>query len=121
MKQRRKHKRVEVNLPIYCKFADLRKQTMLSSIGQVENISLGGMKIRLPVGFPAQSKVVDYLLDLPQPYHRIRGQGRIIWTYWDAQAQATNLGIEMSALDQAQQADLETILSELNPEKYFEQ
>jgi len=122
MVQRRKHKRVDVNLPIFCKFADLDQQKIVSSIGKVSNLSINGMKVMLPIRFPAsQSKVMDYFLELPRPYHQIKGKARIIWAYWDDQNQTTSVGMELTALDLLQRRDLETILCELHSERYLEQ
>jgi c-di-GMP-binding flagellar brake protein YcgR len=122
MVQRRKHKRVEVNLPIFCKFADLERQRIVSSVGKVSDLSMHGMKIMLPIRFPAsQNKVMDYFLELPRPYHQIKGKARIIWAYWNDLNQTTEVGMELTALDQLQQQDLETILCELSTERYLEQ
>ncbi|NTV51790.1 MAG: PilZ domain-containing protein [Candidatus Firestonebacteria bacterium] len=122
MEQRRKNKRVEVNLPIYCKFADMNHQKIVSSVGKVSNLSLGGMKIMLPIRFPAsQTKVMDYFLELPRPYLQIKGKARIVWAFWDDLSQTTEVGMEMTALDSMQRHELETILCELNQENHLVQ
>ncbi len=120
--QRRKHKRVDVNLPIYCKFTNLSHARIVSAAGKVANLSVGGMKVKLPIKVEdSTTKIMDYFLVLPRPYQEIRGKARIVWTYWDDQTKTTEFGMELSSLNQLQQSDLEIILSELSAENYLEQ
>jgi c-di-GMP-binding flagellar brake protein YcgR len=122
MTQRRKHKRTEVNLPIYCKFADLNKGRTIASIGKVSDLSICGMKVKVPIQLQDNpNSFMDYFLELPKPYRQIRGQARIVWAYWDDQNQTTEIGMEMTTLDSIQRSDLETILGELNSEKFLAQ
>jgi c-di-GMP-binding flagellar brake protein YcgR len=122
MIQRRKHKRIDVSLPIFCKFSNAGGKKVVSSIGKVENLSLGGMKIKLPLHCPEfQSHIMDYLLELPKPYRQIKGKARIVWAYWNQQNQTTEVGMEMSVLDHTQRDDLETILCELSVERHKDQ
>ena len=117
MTQRRKHARVDVNIPIVCTIENREEKIIISSLGNVRNLSLGGMRISLPVHLSTlHSEIVDYYLKLPKPFRKIKGNGNIRWAYWDEQDQCTNLGMEIAPLDQSQRLDLEAILSELGPE-----
>jgi c-di-GMP-binding flagellar brake protein YcgR len=113
--QRRRHSRMEVNLPIVCNIIDSKNQLEISSKGKVFNLSLSGMKISLPVNLSEiKPKIVDFFLKLPDPFQKISGNGHIRWVYWDENIQQTTIGMELGPLDSLHQTDIEAILNELS-------
>ncbi|MBN1595436.1 PilZ domain-containing protein [candidate division FCPU426 bacterium] len=114
MMERRKYKRLEVNLPVLCNIIDDDHEILISSSGKVTNISLGGMKIALPIRLLAvKSRLVEYTVDLPEPYVPLSGQGSICWSVWDEENQEMSLGLELGELGEKQFISLESMLVEL--------
>jgi len=119
MRQRRKYTRWEVNLPILCKIRNRNNEIIISSVGKVKNICLGGMKVHLPVRLMMlKCRLIEYTLDLPEPFPQIAGKGIIRWGYWDESAWETNFGMEVCALDDEQLFNLENMLIELAGDRH---
>jgi PilZ domain-containing protein len=114
MPQRRKHQRVEVKVPILCNIKTNDKTLLISSVGKVNNICLGGMRVQLPIELvPLKSRMVEYTLELPDPLTPLEGKGIIRWGYWDDASQESHFGMELCSLRDEQLATLESILIEL--------
>ncbi len=118
MDQRRKNLRLEVNLPIVCKIENLDDKMIISSLGDVKNLSIGGMRIALPICFSLfKTRLIEYYLNLPQPFGQIQGRGIVRWVYWDETSQCTTFGVEFPPLESYQKEDMEIILKELEDNK----
>ncbi len=114
MAQRRKNLRREVNISILCKIENMDDKMIISSMGKVKNISIGGMRISLPICLSLfKTRLIEYYLKLPQPFIHIQGQGTFQWAYWDETSQCTIFGVEFSPLEGYQKEDIEIILKEL--------
>ena len=114
MPERRKYKRMDVNLPILCNIKNHNNALLISAVGKVDNICLGGMKIHLPIELvPLKSRIVEYTLELPDPLTPLEGEGVIRWGYWDDTARESNFGMELCSLHDEQLAALESVLIKL--------
>ncbi len=114
MEQRRKYARFKVDLPITCTVVDPRHYRTLSTPGQVQDLCLKGMKVHLPGGLIVrETAAIHYVLDLPKPYTRIKGNGKIRWTHWDEKKDYTLFGMETYFWSHAHRAHLEALLREL--------
>lgn len=116
MGAKRLNKRVAVELPIVCK---LEKQAQLLEIqGRVDDLSINGMKISF--SSPLQtitSKLVDFILDLPRPFSRIKGHGEIQWQRWDANKQCTTCGLKLAPMNIKHLTELDAIITEIQEDK----
>ncbi len=117
MNAKRLNERVEVELPIIC---TLEKQEQPIEVhGKIDDLSINGMKISFSNPIHAiTSKVMDFVLELPQPFSKIKGNGEIQWKRWDANKQCTTCGIKLSPLNIDHLAELDTIISEINSSKH---
>ncbi len=114
MAQHRKDLRLEVNIPIVCEIENMDDKMIISSMGEVKNLSIGGMRIALPICFSLfKTRLIEYYLKLPQPFIQIQGRGVVRWAYWDETSQCTTFGLEFSPLESYQKEDIEIILKEL--------
>lgn len=114
MAQRRKNLRLEVSIPVVCKIENINDKVIISSMGKVKNLSIGGMRISLPICLSLfKTRLIEYYLKLPQPFIQIQGRGIVRWAYWDETSQCTTFGVEFSLLESYQKEDVEIILKEL--------
>ncbi len=117
MQQSRKDHRVIVNLPISCFFYERDNyHNQLMSNGSIEDISLGGMKISVPL--PNQSKIrqvsqLDYQIHLPEPFQTISGQGEIRWSNIDLTQDLMQIGLAFTHIDQYNLEEITCIIEEL--------
>ncbi|MCD4813318.1 PilZ domain-containing protein [bacterium] len=113
----RKHTRVNVNLSVSCQFTDDKIQKNIYSLGRVFDISSGGMKVCLPINSdPNQGDKFQYLINLPRPFSRLAGNGKIRWMQTDESRQQLFLGMTFTGLSASQMQDLESIIEELSEE-----
>lgn len=109
---KRLNDRVEVALPIVCKLEE--KNTPLEMQGHVENLSINGMKISVPLPLAAiTSKLMDFVLELPKPFNKIRGHAEIQWKRWDSKKKRTAFGLKLSVLSIKHLIDLDAIVTEI--------
>jgi len=114
MMHRRKYTRVDVNIPISCRFMDDTQSQNIPVIGSVYNLSLGGMKVSMPLPESSiNSNSINYFLNLPSPFSKFSGNGKIKWLYQDQENQCLLLGMEFSSLNEKQYRDIECIVNEL--------
>jgi len=113
MDQRRKFKRLNVHIPIHCTLIT-RDGKRLISRGLAFDLSLGGLKIKIPLP-PQLTDLADvkYYLDLPQPFVAIAGQGKIKWVERVGRAHLV-IGLEFADLNNEQWSDLLQLVLELN-------
>lgn len=111
--QRRRHLRVEVRLPVFCRLTG-REGRPLSLLGKAWDLSLSGMRVSLGGAFEPASPTLDYDLRLPAPFAQLCGNGRIRWVHWEPFSCRTTLGLEFQSLTESQRSDLGTILDELS-------
>ena len=118
MSQRRKYARVNVNIPISCNFSNSTfRRKKLIYMGNVYNLSMGGMKIGLPCSEEAgHSEAMRYFVHLPAPFNKFNGNGKIKWSYQDPDINLLVFGMEFSNLNDGQRNELENIISELKDE-----
>lgn len=118
MTRRRKHSRVDVNLPVSCRFNSDKIRKNIYSIGSVSDLSVGGMKVSLPLsGDSLPDASLHYNLQLPSPFSGFSGNGEIKWQLQDERNQRLLFGLSFSSLSEEQQKDLESIISELQEDK----
>ncbi|MCD4812776.1 PilZ domain-containing protein [bacterium] len=114
MIQRRKFTRLDVDIPIKCKIRNHRNELVISSSGKVANLCLGGMHISLPFRLiKITARLIDYDLNLPNPFSEINGHGIIRWGYWDEENWQTHLGLELLPMETSPSEELENLLIEL--------
>jgi hypothetical protein len=112
---KRLNDRVEVELPISFRL-DTQAQPF-EMLGRVDNLSINGMKISFPNPVHSiTSKVIDFVLELPKPFKRIKGNGEIQWKRWDAEKKCTTCGLKLSPLSINHLTDLDTIINEIQDE-----
>jgi c-di-GMP-binding flagellar brake protein YcgR len=116
MSQRRKHDRVNVNLPISCNFLNSSlSQKKLITMGNVYNLSMGGMKIGLPCSEESMySEAMRYFVHFPAPFNKFNGDGKVKWSYRDPNKNLLIFGMEFSNLNEDQRKELEHIIDELD-------
>ncbi len=116
MKQTKKSdKRVQVRLPLSFTYADKNNGRQISSQGLVENISINGMRVNLPLSEEIlEHKIIDFNLELPQPFTKIKGQGEIRWKRWDADQNCTTCGLKLEPMTLKQLMDIDTIVGEVS-------
>jgi c-di-GMP-binding flagellar brake protein YcgR len=113
MTENRRFQRVTVNFSVAFRTQDTGETT-----GKVCNLSLGGMKVSLPL--PSQMPPdpdLWYDVSLPEPFSKLSGSGRIRWQQADPETQRLWLGLEFASLSVEQISDLEHIIGELQGEK----
>jgi hypothetical protein len=109
---KRLNQRVAVELPIVCKLE--KQEKLLEMPGRVDDLSINGMKISFSRPLHAiTSKVVDFVLELPRPFSRIKGHGEITWKRWDADKQTTTCGLKLSPMNINHLTELDAIISEI--------
>jgi c-di-GMP-binding flagellar brake protein YcgR len=114
MNQRRKHSRVDIEFPIFCILKDREQNKTLNVSGIIYDLSLGGMKIKVPLPQAFhQAQSIDYSIKLPEPFKSIRGSGDVKWLKRDDVNHVIYFGIAFQALEDHQRADLICIVDEL--------
>ncbi len=112
--QRRQYARVDLKFPIYCIFTDNELRKEIKSSGHVQDLSLGGMCIKVPVPpHLYNSHKLHYALHLPEPFNTITGQGTVKWSKFDSQHHSLLLGMAFVRMNEAYRKDIESILAEL--------
>ncbi|NTV51734.1 MAG: PilZ domain-containing protein [Candidatus Firestonebacteria bacterium] len=112
MSVQRLNKRVAVELPIVCKLE--KQEQLLEMQGRVNDLSINGMKISFSRPLHAiTSKLVDFVLELPHPFSRIKGHGEIQWKRWNADKQCTTCGVKLAPMNINHLSELDAIISEI--------
>ncbi|MCK5219523.1 PilZ domain-containing protein [bacterium] len=119
MKQIKKgDKRVQVRIPLSFTYADENNERQISSRGLVENISINGMQVNLPLSKEIfEHNIIDFDLELPKPFSTIKGQGEIRWKRWDADQNCTTCGLKLEPMTLEQLMDIDTIVDEVNSDE----
>ncbi|MCK5241143.1 PilZ domain-containing protein [bacterium] len=113
-KQRGSDNRAKVDIPIRFTYEDEEKNHKISSHGRIEDISINGMCVELPLSAELiEKKHLDFDLDLPNPFIKIKGQGHIQWKRWDAQKNCTTCGLKLAPMTLSQLSDWDMIISEV--------
>lgn len=113
MAENRRFQRVTVNFSVA-----FRSQEAGETLGKVCDLSLGGMKVSLPLpGQLPPDPDVWYDVSLPEPFSKLTGSGRIRWQQADPDQQRLWLGLEFNTLTEEQREDLLRIIGELQGEK----
>lgn len=112
MRQRRQYSRFGVNLPVSCHFSQTNDKD--TTQGSISNISLGGMKIAVPLDTNILSSDVDYHINLPAPFNHINGRGLIKWSTSDPDQNQLIFGMAFERLNQKQREELACIMEELS-------
>lgn len=104
-------KRVDVDLPISVSLDD----NLVKSNGRVNDISINGMKLSLPLPFGMiEEETINFNLDLPNPFSKIKGRGRVQWKKWDQQNNCIQCGLKLEPMTLKQLEDLDAIVNELS-------
>ncbi len=118
MNNQRQFKRVDVNLPVSCALKKNDNDTMATS-GIIKDISMGGMKIALPLNdhsWAKEAQHLHYQIHLPEPFESLYGQGDIKWTFQDPDQSHVQIGLAFSNPDQQHRLELSHIMEELSSE-----
>ncbi len=114
MPQRCQHRRAKTHLPALCRIQNRRDEIILSSAGQTNTLSLGGMHLCLPVHLIIiRTRLIEDSVDLPEPFAPREGTGVVPRGFWGEENWQTTLGLEMSELPGDQWAALENLMVEL--------
>lgn len=114
MMQRRKYARVDLNFPIFCLFTDNDLKLEIRSAGHVHDLSIGGMKICVPLPPDLyNSRHLSYALHLPEPFNTITGQGQIKWSEKIDENHCVVFGVEFTELNDQYRRDIQAIIEEL--------
>ncbi|MEW6516604.1 MAG: PilZ domain-containing protein [candidate division FCPU426 bacterium] len=108
MDSNRKFQRVNVNLSVACRFPGSS-----TTRGEVSDLSLGGMKVSVPIDQIPSSEELWYDIHLPAPFAHLSGSGKVRWQQADPGQQRLWLGMEFVSLSEEQRKDLEHIIGEL--------
>lgn len=115
MASKRKHSRVALDFSITCTFRDTNNNKVLTSPGKVYDISLGGMRVSVPIPRPMiSSSTLDYKINLPEPFDSLTGNGKIKWSDRDDKNGLIMFGMAFSELREDQKQVIESIVEELN-------
>ncbi len=115
MVKNRRFPRVDIDFPISCTFIDARTQAVITSAGQVLNISLGGMRISVPIPKPMiDSSSLTYRLTLPEPFSTLTGKGHIKWSDRDDDKQVIIFGMAFENINPEHQELINNLVDELN-------
>jgi PilZ domain len=109
-----KDNRVKVDIPIRFTYEDDETNRSITSRGRIEDISINGMCVELPLSAEIIEKNhIDFDVDLPNPFMKIKGQGKIQWKRWNAQKNCTTCGLKLEPMTLSQLSDLDMIIDEL--------
>lgn len=115
MSKQRTEERVTVDFPFLCTVKNhAQPKQWVTLPGKIDDLTINGMKIRVPL--PPDMLADDYLdfdLELPKPFAKIRGNGAIQWKRWNAEKQCTTCGVKLEPLTLDQLTDLDVIVNEL--------
>ncbi|MBN1595583.1 PilZ domain-containing protein [candidate division FCPU426 bacterium] len=115
---RRKHQRLDVNLPVICQFLKAASDPGNHCLwGKAYDVSLGGMRIGLtdPANF-IQAQEIHYQVNLPSPFQVFQGNGSIRWVCRDCESQRLFFGVEFTNLNHEQRDDMARIILECQAE-----
>ncbi len=111
-------KRVKVDLPIKVSIEDQTLRDKVSTHGRVNDLSINGMKLSLPLAFGMiEEKDLDFDLELPNPFAKIKGRGKVQWKQWDEDKNCFQFGLALEPLTLKQLSDLDCIVNELSEEE----
>ncbi|MCD4812512.1 PilZ domain-containing protein [bacterium] len=110
----RKFARVDMNYPVICVFTDNDLGKDIKATGYVNDLSLGGMKVRVPIPPELHNATsLVYSLTLPEPFHTLTGQGAIVWQDKNTAENMLYFGMSFSALSVNDRRTLLAIINEL--------
>jgi hypothetical protein len=116
MLKKRMNDRIAVDLPVTCSVEHKNKSHQ--GRGKIRNLSISGMQLELP--FPVShlsTQIVDFVLELPHPFSRIKGAGEIQWKRWNQEKQSTTCGLKLSPMSLPQLQELDTIIAEIHEDE----
>ena len=104
-------KRVDVDLPITVSIDD----EQIQSAGRVSDLSINGMKVTLPLPFGMiEEETLDFNLELPNPFSKIKGRGKVQWKSWDGDNNCMQCGLKLEPMTLKQLSDIDEIVNELS-------
>ncbi len=112
MSQKRKNERIHVDLPVSCNLQGKTGERRVK--GKVRDLSICGMQLDLP--FPAPdlgAETVDFELELPHPFSRIKGTGEVLWKRWDEGQGTTTCGLKLEPMTLKHLEEIDTIVREV--------
>lgn len=111
-------KRVAVQLPVQVSIDNKQENHRLTTQGTVNDLSINGMKISVPLPFGMIDETnFDIDMDLPNPFSKIKGRGKVKWKTWDDKNNCVQCGLELEPMTLKQLADLDCIVDELSDAK----
>lgn len=116
MMKKRMNNRIAVDLPVTCSIEQPGNREQQTQ-GRVLDLSISGIQMDLPLS-PAQvgNTVMDFVLDLPSPFKKIKGAGEIQWKRWNQDSQSTTCGIKLMPMHLEQLQALDIIIEEVRAE-----
>ncbi|MCD4814246.1 PilZ domain-containing protein [bacterium] len=109
-----REERVKVDIPIRFTYKDDSSTKKVTSSGRIDDISLNGMRVELPLSAEIiERDHIDFSLELPNPFMKIKGQGKIQWKRWNAEKNCTTCGLKLEPMTLSQLSDLDAIISEV--------
>lgn len=115
MKNRLTSNTVKVDMPITCSLEQVQSDYRLNQTCRLEAVSLEAMSISLPIKPDLiKEPILDYDLNLPQPFTRLRGQGQIQSMAWDNTNQQTHCQVKLEPMTLPQLVDYDILLTELS-------
>jgi len=91
------NERVTVNLPVLCTVEHENKEQKTN--GKIIDLSISGIKIDVPLpSSELKSGIMDFVLELPYPFCKIKGAGEIQWKRWNDKSQSTTCGLKLSPM-----------------------
>ncbi|MEW6515911.1 MAG: PilZ domain-containing protein [candidate division FCPU426 bacterium] len=113
-RHQRSDERISVDLPITFTYENENLQHKISSRGRIQDISLNGMKVELPLSAELiENHALDFAVELPNPFMQIKGHGKIQWKKWDAERNCTTCGLKLEPMTLKQLSELDIIISEV--------
>ncbi len=110
----RSEERVYVDIPMTFTYEDEKGMRKISTRGLIQDISLNGMRVELPLSSELiERNRLDFHLDLPNPFSKIKGHGKIQWKRWNAEKNCTTCGLKLEPMTLKQLTDMDIIISEV--------
>jgi hypothetical protein len=110
--QKRKNERINVDLPVTCNLEGRAGERRLR--GRIKDLSISGVQLDLPLHSQDLGPgPVDFELELPRPFSRIKGTGEVQWKRWDEGRGTTTCGLKLEPMCLRHLEEIDTIVREV--------
>lgn len=112
MHKKRMNERINVDLPVACTIEHKHQEHL--ALGKITDISISGMKIELALPTThINSPYIDFEVDLPNPFSKIKGSAQVQWKRWDSHKRNTTCGLKLEPMNLQHLLELDNIITEI--------